>query len=106
MSSSTPGPPTTASAATTFSGIIQSDAATSETSPTNTADVSENGVRSVNKSANVLEDSSDATLDQSLIGENAAEPAPPAMPKRRRGRPPAPSHLQAERRKEKLREVI
>jgi hypothetical protein len=106
MSSSTPGPPTTIAAATTFSGMLQPDAPTSEMSPAITADVSDNGVKSVTKATNILEDSSDAVMDQSLTAENAAEPAQPAVPKRRRGRPPAPSHLQAERRKEKLREVI
>ena len=70
------------------------------------SEVNENGgLRSDVKSASVLEDSSDAALDQSGVADCPTDPAPASM-KRKRGRPPAPHHLQAERRKEKLREVL
>jgi hypothetical protein len=104
MSCSTPAPAAASAAVTTFSGMIRPELSLSDMSP---SEMNENsGLTSDVKSTSVLEDSSDANLDQSGAADCTTDAAPASSTKRKRGRPPAPHHLQAERRKEKLREVL
>jgi hypothetical protein len=106
MSSSTPCPTSTSVVtATTFSGMIKPGSVTSDVSPTNGVDTADHGASSDIKTTSMLDESSDATLDQSGATEHPVDTVPSVLPKRKRGRPPAPHHLQAEKRKEKLREV-